>query len=139
MVTYQEQTITHWQNDDGLIIIDAAGHVVRTNPQGQAYLALLGDAGTTGTLTHLGREPLERLLVSPPVEQANHQLVLIGPPRQVFNVVAQPVVTGSRVDGWMLLIREDYEEEEEASPQQPEETALVIHWPPAWFGTSNRL
>ena len=139
MVTYQELTITDWQNNDGLIIIDAGGHIMRTNTQGQAYLALLADTDTTGTLTYLGREPLERLLVSPPVDQTGHQLVLTGPPRQVFNVMAQPVVTGPHVDGWMLRVREVYEEEEEASPQQTEETALVIHWPPAWFGTSNRL
>jgi hypothetical protein len=139
MATPQEQTITDWQNNDGLIIIDAGGHVMRTNSRGQAYLALLGDTDTTGTLTYLGREPLERLLVSPPVGQTGHQLVLTGPPRQVFNVVAQPVVTGPRVGGWMLLVREVYEEEEEASPQQTEETTLVIHWPPAWLGTSNRL
>lgn len=139
MVTHQEQTITDWRNDDGLIIIDATGHVVRTNSQGQAYLFLLGDTDITGTLTYLGSEPLERLLVSPPLGQMGHQLVLTGPPRQVFNVVAQPVVIGPRVGGWMLLVREVSKYEEEASPQQEAETALVVHWPPAWFGTSNRL
>ncbi len=141
MVTHQEPTIIDWRNNDGLIVIDADGHVMRTNSQGQAYLALLGDTDTTGTLTYLGREPLERLLVSPPAGQTDHQLVLTGPPRQVFNVVARPVVTGPRFGGWMLLVRKVYEdeEEEEASPQQAEQTALVVHWPPAWFGTSNRL
>jgi PAS domain S-box-containing protein len=94
---------------DGVIATNPDGHIILANSVGQRYLALLADAGIGDVLTHLGEQPIGELLSSPD-EKIYHEVVIRHPPRRIFEVVAQPMESGSKTSGWVIVIRDSTEE-----------------------------
>ena len=87
---------------DGVITIDAEGRIKLANPVATAYLAALTQAGVGEVLTRLGPRSLRELLKPPPSGLAFHEIVLEGPPQQLFEVTAQSMKAGSQISGWVL-------------------------------------
>lgn len=91
---------------DAAVVLDSEGYIIQANQTGQGYLALLADASVGSCLSSLGDRLIWELFASPPLGDMGHKVVWAGPPRRIFAVVAQPVITEFRTDGWLLIIRE---------------------------------
>ena len=130
---------------EGVLLLDAKGHVILANPVAEDDLAILTDArvgdilrpGSEEALTQLGDRPLAELLTSPPTKGLWHEVKADG---QTFEVIASPMGPALRqtVDGrllngnapepenWVLVIRDvTQERESERRIQQHERLAAV--------------
>jgi hypothetical protein len=132
MLEKQWSVLAQQHQSDGLIWLDSEGDVIQTNPKGQKYLALLADADDGASPTHLGDRPLQELLALPttPEVQLSHEVNLVGPHCQKFEVVSRPMLAGSRFEGWVLVIRA-------IPPEGQERPVLIVHWPPVLLANSN--
>ena len=92
--------------NDGVISVDADGHIVLANPVARTYLAEMTNADFGDVLTHLGDHQLETFLVNALDADNYLEVTIEGPPQQKFEVVAQPMDTGQRTNGWVLIIRD---------------------------------
>jgi hypothetical protein len=140
MLEHQWPRLVEQHDGDGLLWLDAEGYIKQTNLKGQEYLTLLAEASVGDALTHLGEHSLRELVTLPATPQVEmcHEVVLVGPPCQVFEVVIQPVLTGAQFEGWILYIREVPKERQEQKFLEPQgRPTLVVHWPPVSPATSN--
>jgi len=87
---------------EGVLLLDAAGCIVQTNPQAEVYLQWLTTAPRTSTLTQLGDRLIEEVLAPPPPEQWH--LVRAG--EHIFEAVAQVVAAGPLPAGWVIVLRD---------------------------------
>jgi signal transduction histidine kinase/ActR/RegA family two-component response regulator len=92
--------------NDGVISVDADGHIVLANPVARTYLAEMTNADFGDVLTHLGDHQLETFLANALDTNNYLEVTIEGPPQQKFEVVAQPMDTGQRANGWVLIIRD---------------------------------
>ncbi len=92
--------------NDGVIAVDAQGRIVLANPVARTYLAELTSADFGDILTHLGNCPLADILSRPSESENYREIILEGPPRQIFEVAAQPMDAGRQTNGWVLIIRD---------------------------------
>jgi two-component system cell cycle sensor histidine kinase/response regulator CckA len=90
---------------EGIVLLDDERRILLANPAAENYLSALANAGIGDVLTHLDGRPMEELL-QPHPERLWHELEIAGPPRRVFETVAQPMVREGRPGGWILLIRD---------------------------------
>jgi len=110
---------------EGVILLDEESHVVLANPVAQAYLVNLAEFSPEEALTRLGEKPLAELLE---VENQNLWIEIenAGPPRQIFEVGAQPLEAGANPGGWVVVIREvTHERETQTRIQMQERLATV--------------
>ena len=91
---------------DGVIAADAEGRIVLANPIAQTYLKILVDADPGDPLTHLGGHPLQEFLAPLPQGETYREVVIESLPRQIFEVIAHPMETGSQAGGWVLVVRD---------------------------------
>ncbi|MDY6876274.1 MAG: response regulator [Chloroflexota bacterium] len=96
---------------EGVLLLDADGQVVLTNPLGRKDLLALANASVGDTLTHLGKRPLAELLI-PPYQGFWHEVALGDPSPRVFEIIAQPIETGPTPGGWVMVIRDMTQERE---------------------------
>jgi PAS domain S-box-containing protein len=87
---------------EGVLLLDAEGHIVLANPTAAGDLLALASAQVGDILTHLGNRPLDELLTSPP-KGLWHELAANG---QIFQVIARSLETGPTPGGWVLVIRD---------------------------------
>ncbi len=115
---------------EGVVLLDAAGRVIRTNPAGQQHLAALAAARVGDVLTRLGDRPLDELLTSPP-KGLWHQVAEGG---SYFEALARPIQADPAADapaaayseGWVVVIRDVTREREiQQRVQQQERLAAV--------------
>lgn len=90
----------------GIVIIDDQKQVKLMNPAAQEYLAQLTEADIDDGLNHLGPHPIDQLLAPPAEGKAAHEIILAGPPRQVFEVMAQSLGSDAPINGWVLIIQD---------------------------------
>jgi two-component system cell cycle sensor histidine kinase/response regulator CckA len=110
---------------EGILLLDSERRLLLCNPVAKAYLLALTDAAIGDVVTHLGGCQIEELLQSPP-EGLWHELEVAGPPRQVFEIVAQPMAAESGGGGWVLLIRNvTVERDTQERAQRQERLAAV--------------
>ncbi len=127
---------------EGVLLLDAAGHVMLVNPVAKESLAFLmgQDAATLDQpVTHLGDRPLTELLTSPPTKGLWHEIEWKG---RVFEVIARPMEparssphhvegrlsngNGNGSEDWVLLLRNVTQEREiQQLVQQQERLAAV--------------
>lgn len=93
---------------EGVLLLDANHRILLANPTARKYLMLLTQESNADILTHLGGSPLKVLLEPPKAESMCQEVVLEGPPRWVFEVVARqmPPAPGLPASDWMLVIRD---------------------------------
>ena len=107
---------------EGVLLLDADGHVILANPVAKGDLAILAEAKVGDTLTHLGDRPLAELLTSPP-KGLWHE---VAADNRSFEVIARPMETGPQTTGWVLVIRDVTQEREiQQRVQQQERLAAV--------------
>ncbi|HEX9925795.1 MAG TPA: response regulator [Anaerolineae bacterium] len=111
---------------DGIIAVDAQRRIRLLNPVAQSYLLKLTKANIGDIVTQLGQYPLEELLKPPPDGHHCHELILGGPPHQIFEIITQSIETDPETGGWVLLVR-DVTRERTAQEliQQQEKLAAV--------------
>lgn len=95
---------------EGVLLLDANQRIVLANQAAWKYLALLQNQSSTPSniVTFLGEQSLEMLLQPPSEGKFCHEVVLEGVQRQVFEVVAQPLIAkaGLGTSNWVLVIRD---------------------------------
>ncbi len=107
---------------EGVLLLDAQARVVLTNPLGEQNLLTLANARVGDILTHLGDQPLDALLTSPP-KGLWHQ---VATDSLDFQVIARPLETGTEAGGWVLVIRDVTQQlKVERRVQQQERLAAV--------------
>jgi PAS domain S-box-containing protein len=110
---------------EGILLLDSERHILLSNPAAEVYLPTLTDEAVGEVLTHLGDCAVDEVL-SPRSDRSMHELEVLGPPKWVFEVDAQPIKSEARVEGWVVLIRDVTEEREvQQRVQQRERLAAV--------------
>lgn len=110
---------------EGVILLDEEMRVVLANPVAQTYLINLAEFERGEILTHLGHKPLEDLL-KPEFQNLWYELETTGPPRQVFEIGAQPLEKGDNPGGWVVVIREVTKERETQTRIQMQERLATV-------------
>ena len=90
---------------EGVILLDEKSRIVLANPVAQTYLISLASFKSGEFLTHLGQKQLEDLLKKE-LQDLWYELEVPGPPRQVFEIGAQPLEKGDNPGGWVVVLRE---------------------------------
>jgi PAS domain S-box-containing protein len=108
---------------EGVVLLDADGRVVLTNPQGRKDLAVLvGSAVVGSVLTELGGRPLADLLAPPPTDLWHE----VTAEDRIYQIIARSVETDPQPSGWVVVIRDVTREREvEQHIQQQERLAAV--------------
>lgn len=110
---------------EGILLLDGERRILLSNPAAGTYLPVLTDATVGDVLTHLADHPVEELLQSP-LEGLWHELEVAGPPRRVFEVVAQPMAAETGAGDWVLVVRDVTRAREmQRHSQQQERLATV--------------
>ncbi len=87
---------------EGVLLLDANGQVVLTNPVAEQHLDTLSNAQVGDTITHLGDRPLTELLTSPP-KGLWHEIAMDD---KVFELIARPMENGPEPEDWVLVIND---------------------------------
>ena len=99
-------TVTLRSITDGVISVDAEGHIVLANPVARTYLAQMTTADFGDVLTLLGDRPLEAILARASTTENHHEVTIESPTQRSFEVVAHPMDAGQQTNGWVLIIRD---------------------------------
>ena len=116
---------------EGVLLLDGEHRILLANPAAQINLPILTTAAGKPTvrigdvLSYLADRPMDELL-RPPPEGLWHTLETPGPPRRIFEVVAQPITTKTHIGGWVVLIRDVTEERETQERAQLQERLAAV-------------
>lgn len=97
---------------EGVLLLDDERCILLANPLGQELVGILAGRAIGEVLSHLGGTPLEELL-APSGEGQHHEVEVAGPPRRVFEVLAEPMGVETWMEGWVLVIRDVTQEKED--------------------------
>lgn len=107
----------------GVLLLDAEGRVLRTNPVAEKDLVALAGVKEGAVLSHLGDRPLENLLTSPPTKGLWHEVKMA---ERTFEVIARPVENGPEPEYWVMVVNDVTQEREfRAQLEQQEQLAAV--------------
>ncbi|MBN1875014.1 MAG: PAS domain S-box protein [Anaerolineae bacterium] len=107
---------------EGVLLLDAQGGVILSNPIAARDLVTLAGAQVGDILTHLGDHSLAELLTSPP-KGLWHELITGG---KVFEAIARPLEVGPAPGGWVLVLRDVTRQREfDRRVQQQEQLAAI--------------
>jgi GAF domain-containing protein/ActR/RegA family two-component response regulator len=110
---------------EGVILLDDRRQVLLANPIAQGYLLDLAKVKTGDLLADLGGKPIDEILSSD-LAVLWYELDVIGPPHRVFEVAAQPLETGGRPEGWVIVLREVTQERENQNRIQMQERLATV-------------
>jgi hypothetical protein len=135
----QWQTITHKNGSAGVIALDAEGGILQANPKGQSYLELLAKVGLKDVLALMKDRPPVEPVGGLTTTNLDYELVLEGPPCRILQVSPQSVTADSRLEGWIVTIREVNTGRKSGhnGRRRGGRSASIFHWPPATPRTSN--
>jgi two-component system, cell cycle sensor histidine kinase and response regulator CckA len=111
---------------DGLLLLDAHFRLLLANPLALEQLPVLTTASMGQRLRSLGGVPLGKLLEKPPPGKAGHEIIVREPRRRVFEVAAQPMLTGPQAGGWVLVIDEVTTEREQQDYLQAQDRLATV-------------
>jgi PAS domain S-box-containing protein len=107
---------------EGMLLLNADEQVILANPVAEKDLPVLTGIGVGDKLTHLGDRPLAELLTSPPAGLWHE----VATDDRNFEVIARPLETGPKPEGWVLVIRDVTQEREiQERAHQQERLAAV--------------
>jgi signal transduction histidine kinase/CheY-like chemotaxis protein len=110
---------------EGVILLDENRQVVLANPVAQTYLINLAQFTPEDSLSHMGHKPLKDLLKKE-IQDLWYELEVSGPPRQVFEVGAQPLEKDDDSGGWVVVIREVTQERETQTRIQMQDRLATV-------------
>jgi signal transduction histidine kinase/ActR/RegA family two-component response regulator len=87
---------------EGVLLLAADGSIRLTNPVADQYLTILQPEVEDGRLTHLGNQPLNKLLTSSSGDIGYDFIIN----ESAFEAIARPVENGSNDSGWVLVLRD---------------------------------
>jgi len=111
---------------EGVLLLDAGGHVVLTNPAGTKDLRVLvgqDDIPPHAPITHLGGRPLAELLTSPSTKGLWHE-VKAG--ARTFKIIARPIANGANPENWALVINDVTQERAVREQLQRQERLAAV-------------
>ncbi len=111
---------------EGVLLLDADLHILLANSVAREYLPVFADAQVGDTLSALGNRPLADVLVPPP-RGLWHEVEVDDAGRHwTFELIARPVGSNARGEGWVVVIRDVTEAREvQQSIQRQERLAAV--------------
>lgn len=89
---------------EGIFLLNSDGRVIIANRAARAYLAQLAGSGVGEKLTHLGTEPLDRIL-QPPSESIPWREVTTAEAKHIFEVSVRPLAKEGEGAIWLLVMR----------------------------------
>lgn len=105
----------------GLVIIDSTYRVIAVNPIAKKELYAIANSGINETITHLGNQPIEKLLESP-IEGMWHEVTVNEQPSpRYFAVIARSIIDENNPKDWVLAFRDitiERSVQEKAAAQQ---------------------
>ena len=109
---------------EGVLLLDAAGHILMVNPAAEEALSFLSPSEMAGgRLARLGDRSLSELLTSPPRRGLWHEIRLGG---RTFEAIARPVESGPDPEGWVLVIVDVTAEREVLRRTQQQERLAAV-------------
>jgi len=94
---------------EGVLLLDGDLKPLLINPAARRYFAILGAVMRDGALSELGGKALAPILRHADGHQPQ-ELATEGSPRRTFELVAQPLIDGARIQNWVLVLRDVTEE-----------------------------
>ncbi|MCJ7551330.1 MAG: PAS domain S-box protein, partial [Anaerolineae bacterium] len=88
---------------EGVLVLDARGHVILANPVAEGHLAVLADVKVGDPVTRLGERPLAELLTSPPTKGLWHEVTA---DNRTFEIMARPMANGPEPEHWVMVIND---------------------------------
>ncbi len=125
-VQQQATDIAHILNavPEGILVLDAAHRVVRSNPLAERYLALLAPTYQTEPIVTLGDRRLEELLASPPGVGLWHE---VKADERIFEVLSRSLAPDmDRTQRWLLVLRDVTEAREQQERLQHQERLATV-------------
>lgn len=107
----------------GILLLNSEGRILQANRMAASYLAQLGGAGVGDLLTHLGDQPLDAMLTSPPADHSWHE---IHAGNRIYEVISRPVESGPIPAGWVLIIYDATKERAVAEQLQRQERLAAV-------------
>jgi len=107
---------------EGVIWVGPEGRARMANPSGQRDLQVLAGAGVGDRLVTLAGVPLADLVAQG--EGAPWQELSAG--ERVFEVIARPVQSGAKEDGWVLVVRDMTRDRQVQQHAQQQERLAVL-------------
>jgi two-component system, cell cycle sensor histidine kinase and response regulator CckA len=111
---------------DGLILLDAHTRILLANPLALDQLPVLTNATIGDRLHSLAGVPVATLLEKPPPGRSGHEIIVREPRRRVFEINAQPMLTGPQAGGWVLVIDEITTEREQQDYLQAQDRLATV-------------
>jgi len=111
----------------GVVVVDAAGNVLRANPLAEGYLAIMtgsdsGVAEPVGQVTELGGRPLAALL-APPERGLWHEVEAAG---RTFEILAGSLDQADAPDEWVMVINDVTESRQVRDQLQRQERLAAV-------------
>jgi signal transduction histidine kinase/ActR/RegA family two-component response regulator len=110
---------------EGILLLDSQQRMLLANPVAQTYLPALVGEVREGILTHLGKQPLDKLL-QPGAESVSGLEIGALKNNRIFKVTVQSIGNGGRSSGWVLLIRDVTEERERQQQMQTQDRLATV-------------
>ena len=107
---------------DGMLLLDAAGQVLLTNPAARRDLAVLTGAEISARVTALGGRPLAELMAPPPSGQW-HELH-VG--TRTIALTAQPISSAAAPESWLFVTNDITELRDQQRYRQMQERLATV-------------
>jgi PAS domain S-box-containing protein len=107
----------------GVMLLDAEGHVLQTNPTAAEALGVLVGDDVGPRLTHLGDRPLAEWLTPPSTDGLWHEIKAQG---RTFEAIARPVEHDFEPEHWVLVVNDVTREREVRVQLQQQERLAVV-------------
>ncbi len=108
---------------EGVLLLDANGRVILTNPTAVNDLFFLAGAKVGDVITHLGDHPLAEILTSPSTKGLWHE-VKVG--ARTFEVIARPMESSPDLEDWVLVINDVTQERAVREQLQQQERLAAV-------------
>ncbi len=108
---------------EGVLLLDAEGHVALANPIARNDLKVLTETQENAPVTRLGNRPLAEVLEAPETKGLWHE-VQAG--KRIYEIIARPVMPDATIVNWVLVLNDVTRQREiEHGVQRQERLAAV--------------
>ncbi|HNT77983.1 MAG TPA: ATP-binding protein, partial [Anaerolineae bacterium] len=108
---------------EGVLLLNARGHVVQANPVARNDLARLTEEPSGMPITHLGDWPLAALLAPPATRGLWHE---VQAEDHIYEIIARPVTPGAAAGDWVMVLNDVTRQREITRSIQRQERLAVV-------------